>query len=121
MSLKKVLTSVGVAVTALSLVLTGTTPATAAKVPSSKAKAGDECGRAGMLAKGRGAEGSDLRCLKMSLGTATGQLRWGYPDLKPLKNLDWVVPANPGGYSQTSTAISESKDGRFALNLHLDI
>ena len=54
MSLKKVLTSVGVAVTALSLVLTGTTPATAAKVPSSKAKAGDECGRVGMVAKARG-------------------------------------------------------------------
>ena len=98
MSLKKLLTAAGVALTSLALVFTGTTSASAAKVPSSKAKAGDECGRAGMLAKGRGAEGSDLRCLNMSFGTAIGQLRWGYPDLKPLKNLDWVVPANPGGY-----------------------
>ena len=108
MSLKKVMTGTGVAIASLALVLSGTTPATAAKVPSAKAKAGDECGRVGMVAKGRGAEGSDLRCLKMTYGTATGELRWWYPDLKPLKNLDWVVPANPGGYSQTSTAISES-------------
>jgi putative tricarboxylic transport membrane protein len=88
MSLKKVLTSVGVAVTALSLVLTGTTPATAAKVPSSKAKAGDECGRVGMVAKARGVEGSDLRCLKVTTGTAAGTLRWWYPDLKPLTTID---------------------------------
>ena len=46
--------------------------------------------------------------MKMTYGTATGELRWWYTDLKPLKNLDWVVPANPGGYSQTSTALSES-------------
>lgn len=108
MSLKKVLTGAGVLATSLALVFSGTGAATAAKVPSAKAKAGDECGRAGMVAKARGAEGSDLRCLKMTYGTATGELRWWYPDLKPLKNLDWVVPANPGGYSQTSTAISES-------------
>ena len=108
MSLKKVLTSAGAVATALSLVFAGTTPASAAKVPSTKAKAGDECARAGLTAKGRGAEGTDLRCTKMTYGTASGQLRWWYSDLKPLKNLDWVVPANPGGYSQTSTAISES-------------
>ena len=108
MSLKKVLTSAGVVATALSLVFAGMTPASAAKVPSTKAKAGAECARAGLVAKGRGAEGTDLRCTRMTIGTSSGQLQWWYPDLKPLKNLDWVVPANPGGYSQTSTAISES-------------
>jgi len=108
MSLKKVLTSAGAVATALSLVFAGTTPASAAKVPSTKAKAGAECARAGLVAKGRGAEGTDLRCTRMTIGTSSGQLQWWYPDLKPLKNLDWVVPANPGGYSQTSTAISES-------------
>ena len=65
MSLKKVLTSAGAVATALSLVFAGTTPASAAKVPSTKAKAGDECARAGLTAKGRGAEGTDLRCTKM--------------------------------------------------------
>ena len=108
MSLKKILTSAGVVATAFSLVFAGMTPASAAKVPSTKAKAGAECARAGLVAKGRGAEGTDLRCTRMTIGTSSGQLQWWYPDLKPLKNLDWVVPANPGGYSQTSTAISES-------------
>ena len=108
MSLKKVMTGAGVFMTAFALVISSVPSANAAKVPSRKAKAGDECGRAGMIAKARGAEGSDLTCIKMTYGTATGELRWWYRDLKPLKNLDWVVPANPGGYSQTSTAISES-------------
>lgn len=108
MKIRKFVTGVGVAVAALALVVSTVPAATAAKVPSGKAKAGDECGRVGLLSKGRGAEGSDLTCLKMTAGTATGELRWWYRDLKPLKNLDWVVPANPGGYSQTSTAISES-------------
>ncbi|MGA0877162.1 MAG: tripartite tricarboxylate transporter substrate binding protein [Actinobacteria bacterium] len=108
MSLKKVMTGAGVFMTAFALVISSVPSANAAKVPSRKAKAGDECGRAGMLAPGRGAEGSTLTCIKMTYGTATGELRWWYKDLRPLKNLDWVVPANPGGYSQTSTAISES-------------
>ena len=108
MSLKKVLTGAGVVATSLALVFSGTVSASAAPVPTGKAKAGAECGREGLTAKGRGAEGSDLRCIKLTTTTAAGQLRWWYPDLKPLKNLDWVVPANPGGYSQTSTAISES-------------
>ena len=108
MRLKKVLTGAGVFMTAFALVISSVPSANAAKSSSRKAKAGDECIIAGQVAKGRGAEGSDLSCMKMTYGTATGELRWWYTDLKPLKNLDWVVPANPGGYSQTSTAISES-------------
>ena len=84
-------------------------------------KAGDECARAGLTAKGRGAEGTDLRCMTMTYGTASGQLRWWYPDLKPLKNLDWVVPANPGGYSQTSTAISESLKKEGLLSTYTSV
>lgn len=121
MNFKKALTSAGVAVTALALVFGGTTSASAAKVPQNKAKAGDECARAGMVAKGRGAEGSNLTCTKMTYGTATGELRWWYKDLKPLKNLDWVVPANPGGYSQTSTAISESLKKEGLLSTYTSV
>ena len=72
--------------TAFALVISSVPSANAAKVPSRKAKAGDECGRAGMLAPGRGAEGSTLTCIKMTYGTATGELRWWYKDLKPLKS-----------------------------------
>lgn len=108
MSLKKFLTAVGVAITSLALVFSGTTSATAKKVPTAKANAGDECGRAGMVAKGRGVEGSNLTCTRVTIGTASGSLRWWYPDLKPLTTIDWTVPAGPGGYSATTEAISKT-------------
>lgn len=108
MKSRKVLTGLGAAVAAFGLMLGSTTPSVAAIVPDYKAKAGDECRKAGIVAKGRGAEGTDLTCTLMTYGSYKDSLRWWYKDLKPLKNLDWVVPANPGGYSQTSTAISES-------------
>lgn len=108
MSLKKFLTAVGVAITSLALVFSGTTSATAKKVPTAKANAGDECGRAGMVAKGRGVEGSNLTCTRVTIGTAAGSLRWWYPDLKPLTTIDWTVPAGPGGYSATTEAISKT-------------
>ncbi len=108
MSLKKVLTGAGVVVASLALVLSGTNPAVAKKVPSGKANAGDQCGRAGMVAKSRGVEGTDLRCIRVTTGTAAGTLRWWYPDLRPLTTIDWVVPAGPGGYSATTDAIAKT-------------
>lgn len=108
MSLKKFLTAVGVAITSLALVFSGTTSATAKKVPTAKANAGDECGRAGMVAKARGVEGSNLTCTRVTIGTSAGSLRWWYPDLKPLTTIDWTVPAGPGGYSATTEAISKT-------------
>jgi len=107
MSLKKVLTGAGVLMTAFALVISSV-PSASAKVSSRKAKAGDECALLGQTANGRGADGSNLVCMKMTTTTSAGEQLWWYKDLKPLNNLDWVVPANPGGYSQTSTAISES-------------
>lgn len=108
MSFKKVMTGMGVAVASFSLVLGATSPATAAKVPSSKANAGDQCARSGMIAKARGVEGSDLRCMTVTTGTAAGSLRWWYPDLKPLTKIDWTVPAGTGGYSTTTDAIAKT-------------
>jgi putative tricarboxylic transport membrane protein len=61
-----------------------------------------------MVAKARGVEGSDLRCLKVTTGTAAGTLRWWYPDLKPLTTIDWTVPAGAGGYSATTDAIAKT-------------
>jgi len=108
MRLKKVLTGAGVFMTAFALVISSVPSANASAVSSRKAKAGDSCLILNQVAKGRGAEGSDLVCMRMTTTTSAGQQQWWYKDLKPLTNLDWVVPANPGGYSQTSTAISES-------------
>ena len=64
--------------------------------------------RAGMIAKGRGVEGSNLACMKVTTGTMAGSLRWYYPDLKPLTTIDWTIPAGPGGYSATTDAISKT-------------
>jgi putative tricarboxylic transport membrane protein len=41
-------------------------------------------------------------------GSYKGQTKWWYKDVKALKNIDWTVPANPGGYSLTSNAISDT-------------
>jgi len=108
MSLKKLVTGAGVFMTAFALVISSVPSANASAVSSRKAKAGDSCLIVNQVAKGRGAEGSDLVCMRMTTTTSAGEQQWWYKDLKPLTNLDWVVPANPGGYSQTSTAISES-------------
>jgi len=121
MTLKKALTGFGAAAAALAIVLSGTPTSFAAPVPTGKAKAGDECARAGLVAKGRGAEGSDLTCTLMTTTSYAGELRWWYKDLKPLTNLDWVVPANPGGYSQTSTAISESLKKEGLLSTYTSV
>ncbi|NDB31709.1 MAG: hypothetical protein EB043_04690 [Actinobacteria bacterium] len=121
MTLKKALTGFGAAAAALALVLSGTPSSFAAPVPTGKAKAGDECARAGMVAKSRGVEGSNLTCTLMTTTSYAGELRWWYKDLKPLTNLDWVVPANPGGYSQTSTAISESLKKEGLLSTYTSV
>jgi putative tricarboxylic transport membrane protein len=108
MSLKKTILSAGAVATALAMLFASAVPATAAKVPSRKANAGDECGRAGMVAKNRGVEGSDLRCTRVTFGSYKDSLRWWYPDLKPLTTIDWTVPAGPGGYSATTDAIAKT-------------
>jgi len=109
--LKKRIASLAVAALATSLVAIST-PASFAETPkaksASRASAGDLCLGAGLKAAGRGVEGSTLTCMKVTTGTSAGSLRWWYADLKPLKNIDWTIPANPGGYSITSNAISDA-------------
>ena len=97
------------AISSLSLVLSGAVVANAAKVPSTKARAADECGRAGLIAKGRGIEGTDLRCTRVTTGSLAGTLRWWYPDLKPLTTIDWTVPAAAGGgFATTADLIGKT-------------
>ena len=95
---------------AVAALLVGTTsPAAHALLkPDTKAVVGDECLRVGKKAVGRGVEGSDLTCLKVTTGSFAGTLRWWYDGVKPLKNIDWTIPANPGGYSLTTGAISDA-------------
>lgn len=108
MNSSKLIRAAGVAVASIALFLSTTPTATAVKVPSSKAKAGTECGRVGLVAKGKGVEGLDLICTKVNIGPNPGTLRWWYKEIKPLTTLDWTVPAGQGGYSATTEAISKA-------------
>jgi putative tricarboxylic transport membrane protein len=101
-----------IAATAVVAMVGTTVPAQAAVKPADKAIIGDDCtaasARANKVAKGRGVDGSDLTCMVVPTGSYKGQTKWWYKDVKPLKNIDWTVPANPGGYSLTSNAISDT-------------
>ena len=99
-----------VAATAVA-VLAGTAfPANAAVKPANKATIGDDCTKAstGKKAPGRGVDGSDLTCMVVPTGSYKGDNKWWYADVKPLKSIDWTIPADPGGYSLTANAITDS-------------
>ena len=92
-------------------VLAGTAfPANAAVKPANKATIGDDCTKAstGKKAPGRGVDGTDLTCMVVPTGSYKGDNKWWYADVKPLKNIDWTIPADPGGYSLTANAITDS-------------
>jgi putative tricarboxylic transport membrane protein len=101
-----------IAATAVVALVGTTLPAQAAVKPADKAIIGDDCTAASAaskkVAKGRGVDGSDLTCMVVPTGSYKGQTKWWYKDVKTLKNIDWTVPANPGGYSLTSNAISDT-------------
>jgi putative tricarboxylic transport membrane protein len=109
---KTSLIRLAVAATAVAVLASTTLPANAAIKPAEKASIGDDCTAASAatnkVAKGRGVDGSDLTCLVVTTGSYKGQTKWWYKDVKPLKNLDWTIPANPGGYSLTADAITDS-------------
>ncbi len=109
---KTSLIRLAVAATAVAVLASTTLPANAAIKPADKASIGDDCTAASAatnkVAKGRGVDGSDLTCLVVTTGSYKGQTKWWYKDVKPLKNIDWTIPANPGGYSLTADAITDS-------------
>ena len=101
-----------IAVTAVAVLVGTTLPAQAAIKPAEKAIVGDDCTEASAatkkVAKGRGVEGSDLTCIVVPTGSYKGATKWWYKDVTPLKNIDWTIPANPGGYSLTANAIGDT-------------
>ncbi len=78
-----------VATAAVAALLVGATGpvAQAALKPDFKAVVGDECLRVGKKAVGRGINGTDLTCTKVTTGSYAGSLRWWYPDVKPYGSL----------------------------------
>jgi putative tricarboxylic transport membrane protein len=105
---KKKLASALVAALAIGMVVSVAPTANATVKAAGIAKAGDQCLTAGRVAKGRGVNGISLTCTKVTTGTLAGSLRWWYPDLKPLKTIDWTIPGNPGGYSLTADVVSKA-------------
>ena len=101
---------IGAALAVAALLASSAGVSQAAIKPAAKATIGDDCTSAsvGKTAAGRGVDGTDLTCLVVQTGSYKGTNKWWYKDVKALKNIDWTVPANPGGYSLTSNAISDT-------------
>jgi len=101
---------IGAALAVAALLASSAGVSQAAIKPAVKANIGDDCTAAsvGKTAAGRGVDGTDLTCLVVPTGSYKGTNKWWYKDVKALKNIDWTVPANPGGYSLTSNAISDT-------------
>ena len=99
------------ATAAVAALLVGTTgpAAQAALKPDFKAVVGDECLRDGKKAAGRGVNGTDLTCTKVTTGSYAGSLRWWYPEAKPFGSIEWVASSNiGGGYGTTAIAIGDA-------------
>ena len=101
---------VGAALAVAALLASSAGVSQAAVKPAAKATIGDDCTAlsVGKTAAGRGVDGTDLTCMVVQTGSYKGTNKWWYKDVKALKNIDWTVPANPGGYSLTSNAISDT-------------
>ncbi len=106
----KIIVRAGAALAVAALLASSAGVSQAAVKPAAKATIGDDCTAAsvGKTAAGRGVDGTDLTCLVVQTGSYKGTNKWWYKDVKALKNIDWTVPANPGGYSITSNAISDT-------------
>lgn len=109
---KTSLIKLAVVATSVAVMASSMLPVQASVKPASKATVGADCTAASAqnsrVAKGRGVDGSDLTCMIVPTGSFKGATKWWYKGVTPLKNIDWTVPANPGGYSLTTIAISET-------------
>ena len=106
----KIFKRAGAALAVAALLASSAGVSQAAIMPAAKATIGADCTAfsVGKTAAGRGVDGSDLTCMVVTTGSYKGMNKWWYKDVKALKNIDWTVPANPGGYSLTSNAISDT-------------
>ena len=115
--LKKKFAGAVVASMALASIVTVAPTATAAPKPANIAVAGDDCVKAGRVAKGRGVEGSDLTCLVVTTGSLKGQLKWWYKDVTPLTKLEWVAASGVGGgYGTTAIAFADAMKAEGMLS-----
>lgn len=103
---------IAIAATTLALIastIAGTPAANAATVPASKATVLAECSKIGEVAKGRGADGSDLKCGTATVGSMQGKKVWLYPTLPALASVDVVIPNKlTSGFGGFGRAIADA-------------
>jgi putative tricarboxylic transport membrane protein len=96
--------------TAFALVVSGITvvPASANTVSASRATVGAQCAVNGAVAKGKGADGSDLVCRAATIGTAKGVRQWLYKEDPILAELDMLITSGPGGFDTFGASINSA-------------
>ena len=103
---KKIAALAGIALAAS---MVATPVAHAGAKPANKAVVGDECLREGVKAAGRGVNGTDLTCTKVTTGSFANTLHWWYPEMKPFGSIEFVSSsAIGGGYGTTAIAIGDA-------------
>jgi putative tricarboxylic transport membrane protein len=108
----KIVKKISIAAVAVALVATSltATPANAATVAAAKAVVLSECKTVGEVAKGKGADGSDLSCQKATVGSMKGKTVWQYKTLPVISNLDIMIPTNSltSGFGGFGKAIADA-------------
>ena len=85
-------------------------PAHSAVKAAIVAHVGDQCLREGIVAPGRAIDGSDLVCMKATLGSSKGELLWWYKTLTPMKMFEVVAPIISRSSDSPEVIASRSAD-----------
>jgi putative tricarboxylic transport membrane protein len=85
-------------------------PAHSAVKAATVAQVGDQCLRDGKVAPGRAIDGSDLVCMKATLGSSKGELLWWYKTLVPMKMFEVVAPIISRSSDSPEVIASRSAD-----------
>jgi putative tricarboxylic transport membrane protein len=85
-------------------------PAQGAVKAATVAQVGDQCLREGKVAPGRAIDGSDLVCMKATLGSSKGELLWWYQTLIPMKIFEVVAPIISRSSDSPEVIASRSAD-----------
>jgi putative tricarboxylic transport membrane protein len=85
-------------------------PAQAAVKAATVAHVGDQCLREGKVAPGRAIDGTDLACMKATLGSSKGELLWWYAKLTPIKIFEIIAPIVSRNSDAPEVVASRSAD-----------
>ena len=85
-------------------------PAQAGAKAATVAQVGDQCLREGIVAPGRAIDGTDLVCMKATLGASKGELLWWYSNLVPSKMFEIIAPIISRSSDSPEVVASRSAD-----------